>query len=153
MKALFLAGGKGIRLQPLTNKLPKPMVPIMNKPLLERTMVHLKKSGISEIVISSCYHSQYIKDYFGNGEHFGLKIQYIVEDIPLGTGGAIKKAGAQFKDTFIVFNADILSDIDIQKMMAYHKNSRALATIAVTEVQDPSAYGVIEYDMKGYAIS
>ncbi|MHB8064626.1 MAG: sugar phosphate nucleotidyltransferase [Ruminiclostridium sp.] len=153
MKALFLAGGKGIRLQPLTNKLPKPMVPIMNKPLLERTMVHLKKSGISEIVISSCYQSQYIKDYFGNGEHFGLKIQYIVEDIPLGTGGAIKKAGAQFKDTFVVFNSDILSDIDIQKMMVYHKNSHALATIAVTEVQDPSSYGVIEYDTKGYAVS
>lgn len=153
MKALFLAGGKGIRLQPLTDNVPKPMVPIMNKPLLERTMVHLKKSGISEIVISSCYQPQYIEDYFGNGEHFGLKIQYIVEDIPLGTGGAIKKAEAQFKDTFIVFNSDILSDIDIQKILDYHKNSHALATIAVTEVQDPSAYGVIDYDTDGYAVS
>lgn len=153
MKALFLAGGKGIRLQPLTDKVPKPMVPIMNKPLLERTMVHLKKSGISEIVISSCYQPQYIEEYFGNGEQFGLKIQYIVEDIPLGTGGAIKKAGARFKDTFIVFNSDILSDIDIRKLMDYHKNSHALATIAVTEVEDPSAYGVIECDVDGYAVS
>ncbi|HEY5585913.1 MAG TPA: nucleotidyltransferase family protein [Ruminiclostridium sp.] len=153
MKALLIAGGKGIRLHPLTNKLPKPMVPIMNKPLLERTMVHLKKSGISEIVISSCYHSQNIKDYFGNGEHLGLNIQYIVEDIPLGTGGAIKKAQDQFKDTFIVFYSDILSDIDIQKMIIYHKNSHAIATIAVTEVQNPSSYGVIEYDTKGYAVS
>lgn len=153
MKALFLAGGKGIRLQPLTDKVPKPMVPIMNKPLLERTMIHLKKSGISEVVISSCYRPQYIENYFGNGEHFGLKIKYIVEDIPLGTGGAIKKAEAQFKDTFIVFNSDILSDIDIQKMLDYHKSSHALATIAVTEVQDPSAYGVIECDTDGYAVS
>lgn len=153
MKALFLAGGRGIRLQPLTDKVPKPMVPIMNRPLLERTMVRLKKSGISEIVISSCYQAQYIEKYFGNGEEFGLKIQYIVEDIPLGTGGAIKKAEAQFKDSFIIFNSDILSDIDICKMTDYHRKSRALATIAVTEVQDPSAYGVIKYDGDGYAVS
>jgi len=153
MKALFLAGGKGIRLRPLTNKIPKPMVSIMNKPLLERTMVHLKKSGISEIVISSCYQPESIKDYFGYGKKFGLKIQYIVEDNPLGTGGAIKKAGALFKDTFIVFNSDILSDIDIQSMVDYHKSRHALATLAVTEVQDPSAYGVVEYDKDGYAVS
>ena len=153
MKALFLAGGKGVRLQPLTDNVPKPMVPIMNKPLLERTMLHLKKSGISEIVISSCYQPQFIEEYFGNGEQFGLKIKYIVEDLPLGTGGAIKKSEAQFSETFIVFNSDILSDIDIQEMLAYHKNSHALATIAVTEVQDPSPYGVIEYDKDGYAVS
>lgn len=153
MKALFLAGGKGTRLKPLTDKLPKPMVPIMNKPLLERTMVHLKNSGISDIVISSCYQSQHIEAYFGTGEQLGLKIQYVVEDIPLGTGGAIKKAGARFSDTFIVFNSDILSDIDMKKMMEYHKSSHALATIAVTEVKDPAAYGVIEYNTDGYAIS
>ena len=95
MKALFLAGGKGLRLQPLTNNLPKPMVPIMNKPLIERTMINLKKSGINEIVISSCYQPHFIKNYFGNGEKFGLEIKYVVEDIPLGTGGAIKKAGSE----------------------------------------------------------
>lgn len=153
MKALFLAGGKGVRLQPLTNKVPKPMVPIMNKPLLERTMIKLKKSGISDIVISSCYKFRNIKDYFGDGGQFGLKIQYIVEDLPLGTGGAIKKAGALFNDTFIVFNSDIFSDLDVQKMTDYHKKSRALATIAATEVQDPSAYGVIECDAEGYVVS
>lgn len=153
MKALFLAGGKGVRLQPLTDKVPKPMVPIMNKPLLERTIINLKKSGITEIVISTCYQPDYIKNYFGDGEQLGLKIQYIVEDLPMGTGGAIKKAESQFKDSFIVFNSDILSDIDIQKMMDLHKSSHALATIAVTEVEDPSAYGVIEYDTNGYAVS
>lgn len=153
MKALFLAGGKGLRLQPLTDKLPKPMVPIMNKPLLERTIASLKKNGITEIVISTCYQPDYIKNYFGNGEDFGVKIEYVVEDVPMGTGGAVKKAGAQFNDTFIVFNSDILSDIDIQKMIHFHKGSNALATIAVTEVEDPSAYGVIEYDANGYAVS
>jgi len=153
MKALFLAGGKGLRLQPLTNKVPKPMVPIMNKPLLERTIASLKKSGITEIVISTCYQPDYIKNYFSNGEDFDVKIEYIVEDFPMGTGGAIKKAGAQFNDTFIVFNSDILSDIDIQEMIHYHKSSNALATIAVAEVENPSAYGVIENDINGYAVS
>lgn len=153
MKALFLAGGKGLRLQPLTNKIPKPMVPIMNKPLLERTFETLKKIGITEIVISTCYQPDYIKNYFGNGKDFGVKIEYVVEDVPMGTAGAIRKAGAQFNDTFIVFNSDILSDIDIQEMIHFHKSSNALATIAVTEVEDPSAYGVIEYDANGYAVS
>ena len=153
MKALFLAGGKGVRLQPLTDKLPKPMVPIMNKPLLERTMVNLKRSGITEIVISSCYKSRYIEDYFGNGEQLGLKIQYIVEDLPLGTGGAIKNTELQFNETFIVFNSDILSDINIMNMIEFHKDKGAIASIAVTEVSDPSMYGVIEYDTNGYAVS
>ena len=153
MKALFLAGGKGLRLQPLTNNLPKPMVPIMNKPLIERTMINLKKSGINEIVISSCYQPHFIKNYFGNGEMFGLEIKYVVEDIPLGTGGAIKKAGSEFNESFIVFNSDILSDIDINEMIELHRTSKALATIATTEVEDPSAYGVIEYDENGYALS
>lgn len=121
MKALFVAGGKGSRLQPLTDKLPKPMVPIMNKPLLERTMVHLKRSGISSIVISNCYQSNTIETYFGDGKEFGLQIEYIVEDLPLGTGGAIRKAGAQFKETFITFISDIVSDIDIQRLIDYHK--------------------------------
>jgi mannose-1-phosphate guanylyltransferase len=153
MKALFLAGGKGLRLQPLTDNIPKPMLSIMNKPLLERTLVNLKKSGITEIIISSCYRSEYIEDYFGDGERFGIKIQYIVEETPLGTGGAIKKAEAQFKDTFFVFNSDILSDIDLQKMLDNHKNKHAIASIAVTEVKDPSAYGVIDCDTDGYAVS
>ena len=153
MKALFLAGGNGSRLQPLTNKVPKPMVPIMNKPLLERTMINLKKSGISEIVISNCYKPYYIRDYFGNGKELGLKIQYIVEDLPMGTGGAVKKAESQFDESFIVFNSDILSNMDIKKMMDFHKSKHALVTIAVTEVQNPSMYGVIEYDQRDYAIS
>lgn len=153
MKALFLAGGMGTRLQPLTDKLPKPMVPIMNKPLLERTMLNLKKCGISEVIISTCYQSDYIKDYFGDGSAFDLKIDYIVEDQPMGTGGAIKKAEEYFDETFIVFNADVVSDIDLRKMINFHQSKQALATIAVTEVEDPSMYGVIEYDANGYAIS
>jgi mannose-1-phosphate guanylyltransferase len=153
MKAIFLAGGKGSRLRPLTDKVPKPMVPIMNKPLIERTMVHLKTSGINQIVMSSCYRFQDIEDYFGNGEKLGLEIEYIVEDKPMGTGGAIRKAGTGVDKTFIVFNSDILSDLNIKKMLEFHKKSKAIATIAVTKVENPSAYGVIACDKKGYAKS
>lgn len=153
MKALFLAGGMGTRLQPLTDKMPKPMVPIMNKPLLERTLLNLETCGITEVVISTCYQPQYIKDYFGNGKKLNLKIEYIVEDTPMGTAGAIKKVEEYFRESFVVFNSDILSDIDLNKMIDFHKSKQALATIAVTEVKDPSMYGVIEYDTSGYAVS
>ncbi len=153
MKALFLAGGNGTRLHPLTEDVPKPMVPIMNKPLLETTMVNLKKFGISEIVISMCYKPYYMKKYFGNGKDLGLDIQYIVEDYPMGTGGAIKNTESQFNDTFIVFNSDILFDLDLKKMLEFHKSRRALVTIAVTEVEDPTIYGVIDVDQRDYATS
>ncbi|NPV89645.1 MAG: NDP-sugar synthase [Firmicutes bacterium] len=151
MKALFLAGGIGTRLRPITEDLPKPMVPIMGKPLLERNIENLKKYNIiNEIVLSTCYKPHKIENHFGDGKKFGVKISYISEDIPLGTGGAIKNAECFFDDTFLVFNADIISDIDILDMIRFHHEKKALATIAVTQVDDPSAYGVIEHDKNGY---
>lgn len=92
MKALLLAGGLGTRLRPLTDDLPKPMVPIMGRPLLGRIILNLKKSGVDEIVISTYYKSQYIEDYFKQKEDLGVKIHFITEESPLGTGGAIKNA-------------------------------------------------------------
>ena len=150
MKALFLAGGLGTRLRPLTNNLPKPMVPIMGKALLERNIENLKRFGIDEIVLSTCYKPAKIQKYFGDGSRFGVKISYICEDEPLGTAGAIKNAERFFNDTFLVFNADILSDFDISEMIKYHREKGALATIAVTQVDNPSAYGVIEHDENGF---
>ncbi len=153
MKALFLAGGMGTRLKPLTNEIPKPMVPIMNKPLLERSMANLLNCGINDIVISTCYKSKYIQEYFGDGSKFGLKIEYVHEDIPLGTGGAIKNTEDLYKDTFLVFNADILCNMDFTDLINFHKSQSASVTIAVTQVANPSAYGVIEYDKNNYALS
>jgi len=153
MKALFLAGGIGTRLKPLTDDLPKPMVPMMVKPLLERNMLKLKEYGVDEIILSTCYKPQKIEQYFGDGAKLGLKIHYICEDLPLGTGGAIKNTEEFFDDTFIIFNADILSDINIIDMMKFHKEKHAAVTIAVTKVENPSAYGVIEYDENLYALS
>jgi len=153
MKALFLVGGRGTRLRPLTNKIPKPMIPIMGKPLLERNILNLKNVGIEEVVLSTCYGAQYIQRYFGDGERFGMKIHHVKEDIPLGTGGAIKNAEKYFDDTFLIFNADIISDIDLKELIKYHREKAADVTIAVTQVDNPSMYGVIEYDENNYAIS
>lgn len=153
MKALLLVGGKGTRLRPLTNRIPKPMVPIMGRPLLERTLEMLKQHNTGEIVLSTCYKPEYISGYFGNGSKLGLNIHYVRENTPLGTGGAIKNSEQYFDDPFLVLNADILSDIDYSEMMRFHKQKKADVTIAVTWVKNPSAYGVIEYDGGGYATS
>lgn len=126
------------------------MVPILGKPLLERNIENLKKHGVDEIVLSTCYKPHKIKEHFEDGKKLGIKINYISEDVPLGTAGAIKNAQSFFDDTFLVFNADILSDINISDMIRFHKEKNALATIAVTEVDNPSAYGVIEHDDNGF---
>lgn len=140
-------------MKPLTDNLPKPMVPIMNKPLMQRSFENLRKCGICDIVISTGYKSQYIQEYFGSGSKFGLNIEYICEDSPMGTGGAIKKTGHLYDDTFLVFNADILCNMDFAELVKYHKSKSASVTIAVTRVENPSAYGVIEYNKSGYAVS
>ncbi|MDF2673032.1 MAG: Mannose-phosphate guanylyltransferase [Clostridiales bacterium] len=151
MKALFLATGLGTGLKPLTSDLPNPMIPIMTKPLLERNMLKLKDCGINEIIISTCNKQQKIEEYFGDGTKLGLKIHYIYEDIPLGTGGAIKNTGEFFNDTFIIFNTCILSEINIMDMIKFHKEKLAAVTIAVTQVENPSDYNVIEYNEELYA--
>lgn len=151
MKALFLAGGKGTRLKPLTDDIPKSMVPVMNKPLLERSMENLIRYGIRDIVLSVGYKSEYIQDYFGNGHRLGLNIEYVFENSPLGTGGAIRNSRQFCNDTFVVMNADILCDINIAELIGYHSSKAADVTIAAVEVRNPSAYGMIETDENGYA--
>jgi mannose-1-phosphate guanylyltransferase len=153
MKALFLAGGLGTRLKPLTDDVPKSMVPIMNKPLLERSMANLKKHGIYDVVLSVGHKSEYIHDYFGDGRDFGMHIEYVYEDSPLGTGGAIKNTSHHFHSTFLVCNADILCNMNLTKLVEHHHAKAADVTIAVTEVSNPSAYGVIECDQHDYALS
>ena len=153
MQALFLAGGKGTRLYPLTYGIPKPMVPVMGCPLLEHNMNILKLYGIKDIILSVCYKSAYIKNYFGNGSAFGLNLKYVEEDSPLGTGGAIKNCERYLKDTFFIFNSDILSNINYYEMLNYHNKQKAAVTIAVTRVDNPSSYGVINFDKHGYATS
>lgn len=149
MKALFLAGGKGTRLRPLTDKVPKPMVPVMGEPLLKRSIEKAKTHGVREVVLSTCYRADYFANYF-RSVNPGVKLRFITEESPLGTGGAIKNAQPFFDSPFLVFNADIVSDIDYRKMWEFHKEKKADVTIAVTYVEDPTAYGVIEFDDEGF---
>jgi mannose-1-phosphate guanylyltransferase len=153
MKALFLAGGLGEKLRPLTDEIPKPMLPIMNKPLLERSMTALKECGITEIVISTSYNFKCIEKYFGDGSRFDLKIDYVYEDFPLGTGGAVKKAAQLLDDSFLVFNADIFCDINLKEFIDFHKSKNADVTIAAANVKDTSGCISIECDENGFAKS
>lgn len=145
MKALFLVGGTGTRLKPITDNLPKPMIPIFGSPLLEINIKKLKKYGIDEVILSTCYKPQKIERYFGNGKSIGVKVNYVFEEVPLGTAGAIKNAEKFIDDTFLVFNADILTRIDIANLIKFHEEKNAQVTIAATEVENPWSYGVIEH--------
>ena len=118
MKAIILAGGRGKRLRPITDKIPKPLIPINNKPLIERSIKYLKKYGITEIIISSGYKSNLIEKFLKKKKNFGCNIIFSIEKTPLGTGGAIKKA-LRFVDeeSFVVLNGDIITNIDLKKIL------------------------------------
>lgn len=134
----------GTRLRPLTDRLPKPMVPVMGVPLLERSIAELKRCGVTEVILSTCYRSECIERYFSK-KAADVKIRCICEEKPLGTGGAVKNCEKYLDDTFLVFNSDILCNIDLPALTEFHRRKQAAATIAASEVEDPSSYGVIEY--------
>ena len=144
MKALLLAGGKGTRLPPLTFDQPKPMIPVMNKPWLEYLVESLKDYGIEEIIFSLCHHPEKIMEHFAQGEDFGIKVRYVIEQSPLGTGGAVKAAEHYLEEDFLVINADIIAQLDLEKLVAFHKKQNALATLTLTQVSNPAAYGLVE---------
>jgi mannose-1-phosphate guanylyltransferase len=149
MQALILAGGEGTRLRPLTIHTPKPVVPIVNRPFLHYQIEILKRAQIKEITLSLSYQPNKIADIFGDGEEDGLKIHYTVEQSPLGTAGAYKNAREHLTQTTVVFNGDILTDIDIAGVIAYHRERNAAATIVLTPVENPSAYGLVETESDG----
>jgi mannose-1-phosphate guanylyltransferase len=146
LKAVILVGGPGTRLQPLTYDTPKSMVPILNRPFMEYTLAYLKQFGIEDITLTLSYLPEVIRDYFGDGSKFGVRLSYCVEKEPMGTAGAVKNAQQYLKSTFIVLNGDIFTDLDIADMLALHQNKRAKATISLSWVDNPSAFGVVETD-------
>ena len=149
MQALILAGGEGTRLRPLTIYTPKPVVPIVNRPFLYYQLELLKRAGIKEITLSLSYQPNKIADIFGDGDENGLKIHYAVEASPLGTAGAYKNAQEHLTQTAVVFNGDILTGINIADVIAYHREKNAAATIVLTPVENPSAYGLVETESDG----
>jgi NDP-sugar pyrophosphorylase family protein len=138
LKAIILAGGRGKRLRPITDYVPKPLIPIKNIPIIEWQIKYLKKFGISEIIVCSGYKTKMIENYLNN-KKLGIKITFSIEDNPLGTGGAIKKAGKKIKDkSFLVINGDIITNIDLKKMME-KENS-------IASIQLKTKFGILQTD-------
>jgi mannose-1-phosphate guanylyltransferase len=137
--AVVLVGGEGTRLRPLTYTTPKPMLPIANRPFLEHQVEHLRAHGIDRIVLACGYKPDAIR------AHFGSELEYVVEPEPLGTGGAIAYAAreAGVSETFVACNGDVLTDLDLTALVAFHRDRRARMTIALHPVDDPSRYGVV----------
>jgi mannose-1-phosphate guanylyltransferase len=149
MKAVILVGGEGTRLRPLTFNTTKAMVPVLNKPFLEHLLGYLKGYGITDIILAMSYLPHHIKDYFGNGVKTGVRLSYLIEEEALGTAGAVKNAEKYLDETFLMLNGDIITDLDITAVIDFHRESQAVATIAVIPVDDPTAYGLIETDATG----
>lgn len=149
MKALILIGGLGTRLRPLTCNTPKPMLPLLNRPFLTYQLDLIKRYGIKEVIFCISYLPKIFKDYFGDGKIFGIKVHYVLEKNPLGTGGAIKNAQKYINEPMVIFNGDVLTDLDLGDFYRFHKKKKAKVTVALTRVKDPTAYGLIKIDKKG----
>lgn len=144
MKAVILVGGKAIRMLPLTFNTPKALLPVLNIPFLEHVIRHLSSHQIKDTILAQGHLAGPIEAYLGDGSRFGIKLSYVVEDTPRGTAGAIKNTENHIDDTFLVLNGDIYTDLDITGMIKYHRERAAAATIALTPVDDPTRYGLIE---------
>ena len=147
MKAVVMAGGEGSRLRPLTSRRPKPLAPVANKPVMEHIVDLLRRHGITEIVATLHYLADEIESYFGDGSSFGVSLQYVVEDTPLGTAGAVKLAEeALGGEPFLIISGDALTDLDLTALVAEHARTGAAATITLQRVTNPLEFGVVITD-------
>ncbi|MBI2165501.1 MAG: NDP-sugar synthase [Chloroflexi bacterium] len=149
MKAVILAGGEGTRLRPLTCNLPKPMVPVVNRPFLEHLVARLALHQISGAVLTLNYLPEAVRQYFGDGEALGIPLSYSLEERPMNTAGAVKLVEKLLDETSLVFNGDIFTDLDLGALLVFHREKGAKVTIALTPVEDPTPYGVVETDREG----
>lgn len=143
MIAVVMAGGEGTRLRPLTCEHPKPLVPVVNQPVMQHILTLLKKHNIEEVIATLHYLADEIESYFEEGENFGMNISYSIEDIPLGTAGSVKKVEEKLNDTFLIISGDALCDFDLTAAINFHREKKALATIVLTRVENPLEYGVV----------
>ncbi|MDQ6932694.1 MAG: NDP-sugar synthase [Candidatus Eremiobacteraeota bacterium] len=149
MQAIVLVGGEGTRLRPLTYGTPKPMVPIMNVPFLERTLQRLQRAGIRDVILPAGYLPEAITDYFGDGTRLDMKITYVIEDSPLGTAGALKNVEEHITGPFFVLNGDVLTSLDLAAMMRVHEQQGGLGVLHLIKVADPSPFGCVVHDANG----
>ncbi|MFC1873487.1 sugar phosphate nucleotidyltransferase, partial [Chloroflexota bacterium] len=149
MQAVILVGGKATRLRPLTFNTLKAMVPVLNVSFLEHVIRSLSHHHVDDIIVTLSSGSQSIRSCYGDGSQFGVKLNYVVEDAPRGTAGAVKNAERYLQGAFLVLNGDIFTDLDISAMLEFHRQREAKATIALTPVDDPTSYGLVEVDTQG----
>ncbi len=144
--ALILAGGKGTRMRPFTYEIPKPLIPVHEKPLVQHTIELLRKHHITNIVMSIGYMGDRIQSGLGNGTNLGVNIRYIVEEEELGTAGSLNLLEERPDRSFFMFNGDVLANIDLHEMIHFHRKNKCLATIALTAVDEPSRFGVAKLE-------
>ena len=150
MKAVVMAGGEGSRLRPLTIERPKPMVPVVNKTVMAHIIDLLKKHGITDIIMTVQYLANEIQEAFGDGEAYGVNIQYSLEESPMGTGGSVKNAEELLDDTFLIISGDAMTDFDLSAIIDYHRQKKAMATLTLYHVANPLEYGVVILDESGH---
>ncbi len=146
MKAVILVGGLGTRLRPLTCNTPKPMIPLANRPFIEHMLLRLREQGIEEVILAVRYLADQFRATLGNGSRLGIKLHIIEENEPLGTAGAVKNVEHLLDDSTYVFNGDVVSDLDLRAMWEYHRARESKVTIALTPVEDPTQFGLVETD-------
>src|ERR687895_2169224 len=143
MQALILAGGEGTRLRPLTSTVPKPVVPLVDRPFIRFMLDWLRSHGVDDVVMSCGFLASGVRNVLGDGSAYGLRLRYVEEPRPLGTGGALKFAESLLDERFLMLNGDVLTDLDFTAQIALHEQRGARATLALTPVEDPSAYGLV----------
>jgi mannose-1-phosphate guanylyltransferase/phosphomannomutase len=143
MKAVIMAGGEGTRLRPLTSNQPKPMLPMANIPMMEHVVNLLRQHGFEDIVVTVAFMANAIRTYFGDGSEFGVRMVYATEATPLGTAGSVRNAKDELDERFLVISGDVLTDIDLTQVVAFHEKRGALATLALKAVDNPLEFGIV----------
>jgi len=143
MQAVVLVGGEGTRLRPLTSTMPKPVVPLVDRPFMAYMLEWLRRHGVDDVIMSCGFKADRVRDALGDGSQFGLALRYLEEPEPRGTAGALKYAEEHLAERFLMLNGDVLSDMDLSAQVAQHEATGATATLALVPVEDPSAYGLV----------
>jgi mannose-1-phosphate guanylyltransferase / phosphomannomutase len=143
VKAVIMAGGEGTRLRPLTSNQPKPMMHLANRPMMEHIVQLLQKHGFDDIVVTVAFMANNIRSYFGDGSEFGVRMVYATEETPLGTAGSVRNAMDELDERFLVISGDVLTDIDLGKIVEFHDEKKAIATIGLTAVENPLEFGIV----------
>jgi mannose-1-phosphate guanylyltransferase / phosphomannomutase len=143
MKSVIMAGGEGTRLRPLTANQPKPMLPLGNRPMMEHIVRHVHNHGFKDIVVTVQFLASQVRNYFGDGSDMGVDLTYATETTPLGTAGSVRNAAEQLDDTFLVISGDALTDVDLEELVAFHRQSGAIGTVALKHMDNPLEFGIV----------